>query len=107
MVGVKTLPEHFVQIGSLRNGDAVALEKISTISSTITKAKTETADFDAPHRFRWLWNYRTGIPVGTITRALTSKGKSRCSLVNEPISDDPKFFKGKALTYYGRWNLQI
>jgi Zn-dependent M28 family amino/carboxypeptidase len=23
--------------------------------------------------------------------------------VNEPPSDDPKFFKGKALTYYGRW----
>src|SRR5579863_10548640 len=24
-------------------------------------------------------------------------------LVNEPPSDDPKFFNGKALTYYGRW----
>jgi Zn-dependent M28 family amino/carboxypeptidase len=24
-------------------------------------------------------------------------------LVNEPPSDDPNFFKGKALTYYGRW----
>jgi Zn-dependent M28 family amino/carboxypeptidase len=24
-------------------------------------------------------------------------------LVNEPSSDDVKFFKGKALTYYGRW----
>ena len=24
-------------------------------------------------------------------------------LVNEPPSDDPKFFTGKALTYYGRW----
>ena len=24
-------------------------------------------------------------------------------LVNEPTSDDPNFFKGKALTYYGRW----
>jgi hypothetical protein len=23
--------------------------------------------------------------------------------VNEPSSDDPKFFSGKALTYYGRW----
>jgi len=23
--------------------------------------------------------------------------------VNEPSSDDPDFFKGKALTYYGRW----
>ncbi len=31
------------------------------------------------------------------------RGKVLLMLVNEPPSDDPKFFKGKALTYYGRW----
>src|SRR5262249_17885257 len=31
------------------------------------------------------------------------KGKVALLFVNEPPSDDPKFFKGKALTYYGRW----
>ncbi len=31
------------------------------------------------------------------------KGKVLLMLVNEPPSDDPRFFKGKALTYYGRW----
>ena len=31
------------------------------------------------------------------------KGKMLLMLVNEPPSDDPKFFTGKALTYYGRW----
>jgi Zn-dependent M28 family amino/carboxypeptidase len=31
------------------------------------------------------------------------KGKVLLMLVNEPPSDDIKFFKGKALTYYGRW----
>lgn len=31
------------------------------------------------------------------------KGKVLLMLVNEPPSDDPKFFKGSALTYYGRW----
>ncbi len=31
------------------------------------------------------------------------KGKVLLMLVNEPTSDDPKFFNGKALTYYGRW----
>jgi Zn-dependent M28 family amino/carboxypeptidase len=31
------------------------------------------------------------------------KGKILLMLVNEPPSDDPNFFKGKALTYYGRW----
>src|SRR6476469_9869166 len=31
------------------------------------------------------------------------KGKVALMLVNEPPSDDVRFFKGKALTYYGRW----
>ncbi|HEV7673997.1 MAG TPA: M28 family peptidase [Candidatus Angelobacter sp.] len=31
------------------------------------------------------------------------KGKVLLMLVNEPPSDDPSFFKGRALTYYGRW----
>ncbi len=31
------------------------------------------------------------------------KGKIALVIVNEPPSDDEKFFKGKALTYYGRW----
>jgi Zn-dependent M28 family amino/carboxypeptidase len=31
------------------------------------------------------------------------KGKVALMLVNEPPSDDPDFFKARALTYYGRW----
>lgn len=31
------------------------------------------------------------------------KGKVVVCFTNEPSSDDPKFFAGKALTYYGRW----
>ena len=31
------------------------------------------------------------------------KGKVLLMLVNEPSSNDPSFFKGNALTYYGRW----
>jgi Zn-dependent M28 family amino/carboxypeptidase len=31
------------------------------------------------------------------------RGKVLLMLVNEPPSNDPKFFKGMALTYYGRW----
>ena len=27
--------------------------------------------------------------------------------VNEPSSDDPNLFKGKALTYYGRWTYKF
>jgi len=35
------------------------------------------------------------------------KGKVLLMLVNEPPSDDPNFFKGKALTYYGRWTYKF
>jgi Zn-dependent M28 family amino/carboxypeptidase len=31
------------------------------------------------------------------------RGKVLLMLVNEPGSNDPNFFKGRALTYYGRW----
>jgi Zn-dependent M28 family amino/carboxypeptidase len=40
------------------------------------------------------WNDYAGADV---------KGKILLMLVNEPPSTDPKFFAGKALTYYGRW----
>ena len=40
------------------------------------------------------WNDYAGADV---------KGKVLLMLVNEPPSDDPKYFGGKALTYYGRW----
>jgi Zn-dependent M28 family amino/carboxypeptidase len=36
-------------------------------------------------------------------KGLDVRGKVLLMLVNEPPSDDPKFFKGNALTYYGRW----
>ncbi|MGB7331645.1 MAG: M28 family metallopeptidase, partial [Terriglobales bacterium] len=46
---------------------------------------------DAPE---YNWDDYKGVDV---------KGKVLLMLVNEPPSDDPKFFAGKALTYYGRW----
>ena len=61
-----------------------------------------TADFDAPivfvgygiHAPEYNWDDYAGVDV---------KGKIALVIVNEPPSDDEKFFKGKALTYYGRW----
>lgn len=35
------------------------------------------------------------------------KGKVVVLFTNEPPSDDPKFFGGKALTYYGRWTYKF
>ncbi len=40
------------------------------------------------------WNDYAGVDV---------KGKVVVLFTNEPPSDDPKFFTGRALTYYGRW----
>jgi Zn-dependent M28 family amino/carboxypeptidase len=41
------------------------------------------------------WNDYKGVDV---------KGKIVVLFTNEPASSDPKFFGGKALTYYGRWS---
>lgn len=40
-------------------------------------------------------------------KATDLKGKVLLMLVNDPPSDDPGFFGGKALTYYGRWTYKF
>ncbi len=35
------------------------------------------------------------------------KGKVLLAFVNEPPSEDPEFFGGRALTYYGRWTYKL
>ena len=60
------------------------------------------ADIDAPIVFvgygvtapEFGWDDYAGVDV---------KGKVVLVIVGDPPSDDPKFFGGKALTYYGRW----
>ncbi|HEY0797062.1 MAG TPA: M28 family peptidase, partial [Acidisarcina sp.] len=69
---------------------------------TKNQTGTETADIDAPivfvgygiHAPEYQWNDYSGVDV---------RGKVVLVIVSEPPSDDEKFFKGKALTYYGRW----
>ena len=61
-----------------------------------------TADIDAPivfvgygiHAPEYHWDDYAGVDM---------KGKIALVIVNEPPSNDEKFFKGRALTYYGRW----
>ena len=36
-------------------------------------------------------------------KGIDVKGKVALVVVNEPPSDDPKFFNGKSMTYFGRW----
>jgi Zn-dependent M28 family amino/carboxypeptidase len=66
-----------------------------------------TAELDAPivfvgygiHAPEYNWDDYAG-PNG---KEIDVKGKIVLLIVNEPPSNDEKFFKGKALTYYGRW----
>jgi Zn-dependent M28 family amino/carboxypeptidase len=70
----------------------------------VTKDETggESADIDAPIVFvgygvdapEYKWDDYAGVDV---------KGKVLLVIVNEPPSTDENFFKGNALTYYGRW----
>jgi Zn-dependent M28 family amino/carboxypeptidase len=73
-------------------------------SEIVSKDQTgqAAANMDAPIVFvgygidapEYNWNDYAGVDV---------KGKVVLVIVNEPPSNDEKFFKGKALTYYGRW----
>jgi Zn-dependent M28 family amino/carboxypeptidase len=100
MVGVKTLPEttfRFVE-ASGKSFEAKNLTEFVTSN----ESQAETAEIDAPIVFlgygikapEYDWDdYKT----------VDLKGKVAMVFVNEPSSDDADFFKGKALTYYGRW----
>jgi Zn-dependent M28 family amino/carboxypeptidase len=74
----------------------------------VTKDQTgaPSVDLDAPIVFvgyginapEYQWNDFAGLDV---------KGKILLAIVNEPPSTDDQFFKGKALTYYGRWTYKF
>ncbi len=83
------------------SGQAVDLTYGSQIVSKDETGQA-TADFDAPivfvgygiHAPEYNWDDYAGVDV---------KGKIALVIVNEPPSEDEKFFKGKTMTYYGRW----
>lgn len=100
MVGITTAPEStFAFVPS--KGSARELKPLSEYvgyDETQQTDSTVNADIvyvgygiEAPE---YKWDDYKGVDV---------KGKVLLMLVNEPTSDDPNFFKGKALTYYGRW----
>jgi Zn-dependent M28 family amino/carboxypeptidase len=100
LVGVKTLPETSFALAPA-NGEPLVLKNLEDYV-TSNETQTGIADIDAPIVFvgygitapEYSWDDYKGYDL---------KGKVALLFVNEPISDDPNFFKGKALTYYGRW----
>jgi Zn-dependent M28 family amino/carboxypeptidase len=104
MVGVKTLPQTTFQFAEASGKSFEA--KNLTEFVTNNESQAETADIDAPIVFvgygikapEYDWDdYKT----------VDLKGKVALLFVNEPSSEDPDFFKGKALTYYGRWTYKF
>ena len=104
MVGVKTLPETSFKLVPT-DGEEVALKNLDDFV-TSNESQTQTADIDAPIVFvgygitapEYQWDDYKDYDL---------HGKVALLFVNEPVSDDPKFFKGKALTYYGRWTYKF
>ena len=100
LVGITTQPEtHFTLIP--KQGSATHLKPLDEYVAYDQTQQPES-DVDAEIVYvgygivapEYNWDDYKGTDV---------RGKVLLMLVNEPPSDDPKFFKGKALTYYGRW----
>jgi Zn-dependent M28 family amino/carboxypeptidase len=100
MVGITPLPETTFSLVPT----AGAPMTLKVLDEYVVYDQTQQAhsQIDAPIVFvgygirapEYGWDDYKGVDV---------KGKVLLMLVNEPPSDDPKFFKVKALTYYGRW----
>jgi Zn-dependent M28 family amino/carboxypeptidase len=100
LVGITTLPETQFSVVP-KQGDAMNLKLLDEFVA-YDQTQQAQSDVDADIVFvgygieapEYNWDDYKGVDV---------RGKVLLMLVNEPPSDDPKFFKGKALTYYGRW----
>jgi Zn-dependent M28 family amino/carboxypeptidase len=102
--GVLTLPSTTMSLLPAR-GAALEL-KLGDDFVTNNQTQTDTVDIDAPIEFvgygidapEYGWNDFKGVDV---------KGKVILVIVNEPPSQDPKFFMAEAMTYYGRWTYKF
>ncbi len=100
LVGTVTLTESQFSLVP-DQGDPLQLRLLDDYVAN-NEMQSDTADIDAPIVFvgygitapEYHWDDYKGVDV---------RGKVLLMLVNEPPSTDEKFFKGKALTYYGRW----
>ncbi len=87
------------------NRAPVSFQWLEQFIGVTMQQKTDTA-FDAPAIFvghgivapEYQWDDYRGVDV---------RGRVVVMFTNEPPSTDPNFFKGRALTYYGRWTYKF
>src|SRR6476661_443000 len=99
--GVTTDPKQTTFTFVPKSGPEIAL-KFADDYVANDQTHAQKSQIDAPLVYvgyginapEYKWDDYKGIDV---------KGKVLLMLVSEPPSDDPNFFKGRALTYYGRW----
>jgi TonB family protein len=104
MVGVRSLPATtFAFVPA--NGAPVELKNLEDYV-TSNETQTESADVDAPIVFV---GYGITSPENKWDdyKGYDLRGKIALLFVSEPESNDPNFFKGKALTYNGRWTYKF
>src|ERR1700676_2009386 len=100
LIGITTLPKTQFSLVP-KQGAALNLKPLDDYVA-YDQTQQAQSDVDADIVFvgygieapEYNWDDYKGVDV---------RGKVLLMLVNEPPSDDPNFFKGKALTYYGRW----
>jgi len=104
MQGVETLPQTTFRFEAGGGKSLTATNLADFVTSN--ESQTETAEIDAPLVFV---GYGIKAPEygWDDYKSADLAGKVALVFVNEPSSDDPEFFKGKALTYYGRWTYKF
>ncbi len=104
MVGIATqddttftlLPDKGAPMNLRNRADFVAMDETTNTQDEIDAPIVWIGyGIDAPE---YNWNDYKGVDV---------RGKVLLMMVNQPPSDDPKFFHGKSLTYYGRWTYKF
>jgi Zn-dependent M28 family amino/carboxypeptidase len=104
MVGITPMPETTFALAA--SGSAPMTLKVLEDYVAYDQTQQPQSEIEAPIVYvgygirapEYDWDDYKGVDV---------TGKVLLMLVNEPPSDDPNFFKGKALTYYGRWTYKF
>ncbi|MBV9507547.1 MAG: M28 family peptidase, partial [Acidobacteriia bacterium] len=103
LVAITTQPE--ARLSATGGGKDVSFRWLEDFVGVNEQQKT-TGKFEAEAVFvghgikapEWNWDDYKGVDV---------RGKVVVLFTNEPNSTDPKFFDGRALTYYGRWTYKF